>query len=88
MANPAGFDPQGAAIEPRAAEPALPEQALLFEYLETCRPVDFATRTETILTVIHAREEEEIILRIIEMKQGELSDAQKKKLKNQNFFLN
>jgi len=34
MANPAGFDPQGAAIEPRAAEPALPEQALLFEYLE------------------------------------------------------
>ena len=34
MANPAGFDPQGAAIEPRAAEPALPEQALVFEYLE------------------------------------------------------
>lgn len=34
MANPAGFDPQGAAIEPRTAEPALPEQALLFQSLE------------------------------------------------------
>jgi hypothetical protein len=53
---------------------------VLFDYLENCRPVDFATRTETILPVISSAEERETMLQIIRMKEKELSDAQRSKL--------
>jgi len=55
--------------------------SLLFDYLEKCRPIDFAKRVETILPIIANSEENEIISRIIELKTQELTDAQKKKLK-------
>ena len=53
---------------------------VLFDYLEKCRPIDFATRVETILPVITSSEENEIIEKIIAMKISELSDSQTKKL--------
>ena len=55
---------------------------VLFEYLENCRPVDFSTRAETILPVISNKVEKEIFIEIIRIKRGELSDAQKKKLRS------
>lgn len=54
---------------------------VLFDYLEKCRPVDFATRTETIIPLIQTKDEQEILSNIIQMKLPELSDAQIKKLK-------
>ncbi len=54
---------------------------VLFDYLEKCRPIDFAKRIETILPIIESPEENEIIDRIIDMKIPELSEAQRKKLK-------
>ncbi len=54
---------------------------VLFDYLEKCRPIDFATRVETILPVISGSDENEIIDRIIEQKTPELTDSQVKKLK-------
>jgi hypothetical protein len=53
---------------------------VLFEFLEKCRPIDFATRVETLLPVIVTPEENEIFNRIIEIKSEELSEAQRKKL--------
>jgi hypothetical protein len=53
---------------------------VLFEFLEKCRPIDFATRVETLLPVIVTTEEKEIFRRIIELKKDELSEAQRKKL--------
>lgn len=53
---------------------------VLFDYLERCRPIDFATRVETILPVISNLDENEIMERIIAMKTSELSDSQTKKL--------
>jgi len=53
---------------------------VLFEFLEKCRPIDFATRVETLLPVIVTTEEKEIFGRIIELKKDELSEAQRKKL--------
>jgi hypothetical protein len=54
---------------------------VLFDYLEKCRPIDFATRVDTILPVITNSDEKEIIDRIIDLKTSELSDSQAKKLK-------
>jgi hypothetical protein len=54
---------------------------VLFDYLEKCRPIDFATRIETIMPVIASSEENEILDRIIEIKITELSDSQIKKLR-------
>lgn len=60
---------------------------VLFEYLESCRPVDFATRAETMLSIITTSGDKEIFHRIIENKKPELSPAQLKKtekvIKNQ-----
>lgn len=67
-----------AAANTKCKEELLP---VLFDYLENSRPVDFAKRTETILPIIHSSEERELIERIIELKQPELSQAQQKKLK-------
>ncbi len=53
---------------------------ILFDYLEKCRPIDFATRVETILPVIADSDEQEVIENIIGIKNSDLSDAQKKKL--------
>lgn len=53
----------------------------LFEFLEKCRPIDFATRTETILPIITNSQDLEVIDRIISQKKTELSTAQVKKLK-------
>lgn len=53
---------------------------VLYDYLERCRPIDFATRVETILPVISNLDENEIMERIIAMKTSELSDSQTKKL--------
>lgn len=53
---------------------------VLFEYMENCRPVDFAKRVETILPVIEGLEEKEIIDNIIKAKKNELSNSQIKKL--------
>lgn len=53
----------------------------LYDYLEACRPVDFAARVDTILPVLSGDDELEVLERIIELKSSELSDAQKKKLK-------
>ncbi|MDH5721181.1 MAG: hypothetical protein OEZ13_11300 [Spirochaetia bacterium] len=57
-------------------------QPVLFDYLEKCRPVDFAARVETILPVIINQEENNQISKIIIKKDKELSEAQKKKLKS------
>lgn len=54
---------------------------VLFDYLENCRPIDFATRAETMLPVICTEDEKELFMRIIRVKEEELSEAQKKKLK-------
>lgn len=54
---------------------------VLFEYLEECRPIDFAARMETVSPLIKSPEEYEIIDRIAEMKSAELSDSQIKKLR-------
>lgn len=54
---------------------------VLLDYLERCRPIDFATRVETILPVIETPDEKEIFDKIIEMKTVELSSPQTKKLK-------
>ena len=54
---------------------------VLFEFLENCRPVDFASRVETISPLITSSEEKEIFAKIIELKKTELSEAQNKKLK-------
>lgn len=54
---------------------------ILFDYLEKCRPVDFAKRTETILPLIISEDEKFVIERIIEIKKEDLSTAQLKKLK-------
>ncbi len=64
-------------------KPAYKEKLLpvLFDYLEKCRPIDFATRVDTVLPTITTPEEKEIFTRIIDMKAPELSDAQAKKLK-------
>ncbi|MBI9067592.1 MAG: hypothetical protein JEZ09_09895 [Salinivirgaceae bacterium] len=48
---------------------------VLFDYLEKCRPIDFATRIETILPVIESPSENEILDRILEIKSAELSDS-------------
>lgn len=53
---------------------------VLYDYLERCRPIDFATRVETILPVISNLDENEIMERIIAMKTSELIDSQTKKL--------
>lgn len=55
--------------------------SVLFDYLERCRPIDFAARVETILPVIENTDENEILDRIIEIKSKELSDSQTKKLR-------
>lgn len=55
---------------------------VLIDYLETCRPIDFAKRIETILPVIKSPEENEIVDNIITIKTPELSPAQHKKLKS------
>jgi hypothetical protein len=52
----------------------------LYENLEKCRPIDLATRVETIFPVIYTSEEKEIFDRIIKLKMEELSEAQRKKL--------
>ena len=54
---------------------------VLFDYLEKCRPIDFATRVETIMPVIKSPAEQEVFDRIIEVKSKELSDSQLKKLR-------
>ena len=54
---------------------------ILFEYLEKCRPIDFATRIETILPIINSSDENEILDRIIKIKSTELNDSQTKKLR-------
>lgn len=54
---------------------------ILIDYLEKCRPIDFAKRVETTLPIIKSAEENEIFDRIIAVKIGELSDSQTKKLK-------
>lgn len=53
---------------------------VLCDYLEKCRPIDFAKRLETILPVVSDSDEEEIVFNIVEMKKGDLSEGQKKKL--------
>lgn len=53
---------------------------VLCDYLEKCRPIDFARRTELFLQVVSCEEEEETVFSIIEMKREELTAAQKKKL--------
>lgn len=53
---------------------------VLFDYLEKCRPIDFATRVETILPIIQSSAENEILERIIDFKKEDLSNAQSKKL--------
>lgn len=54
---------------------------ILFNYLEGCRPIDFASRVEVIAKTIHSDEEKEVVHRIIKLKSTELSPAQEKKLK-------
>lgn len=54
---------------------------VLCSYLQKCRPIDFAKRTETILPVIGTITERETLEVIIGEKVGELSDAQRKKLR-------
>jgi hypothetical protein len=54
---------------------------VLLDYLEKCRPIDFATRVGTILPIIETPAENEIFDKIIEMKIEELSGSQTKKLK-------
>jgi hypothetical protein len=53
---------------------------VLFEYMEKARPIDFATRIETILPLIHSPEEKDLFERIIDLKSTELSKTQLKKL--------
>lgn len=53
---------------------------ILLDYLEQCRPIDFASRVKVIAPAIKTQEEKEIFERIVEMKIPDLSDAQKKKL--------
>ena len=53
---------------------------LLMDYLEKCRPIDFATRTETLLPLIVTVEEKVLFLQIVSTKKSELSPAQQKKL--------
>lgn len=55
---------------------------VLFDFLEKCRPIDFASRVETILPVITNDKEKEVIDSIIDMKSNELSDSQIKKLRS------
>jgi hypothetical protein len=52
----------------------------LFDYMEKARPIDFATRIETVLPLIHRPEEKDLFERIIDLKSTELSKAQLKKL--------
>lgn len=54
---------------------------VLFDYLEKCRPIDFAKRVDVILPILKSPDEKEIIARIISLKTSELSEAQLKKLK-------
>lgn len=54
---------------------------ILFDYLEKCRPIDFSTRIETILSVIDSHYEIETLNKIITSKSLELTDSQTKKLK-------
>jgi len=54
---------------------------VLFDYLEKCRPIDFATRVETIIPALESSYEREIFDNIIQMKSPELSNSQTKKLK-------
>lgn len=65
-------------IEKKYKEKLLP---ILFDYLEKCRPIDFASRVEVIAPSIQIKEEKEIFDRIIEIKTPDLSEAQKTKLK-------
>ncbi len=62
---------------------AFKEQLLpvLFDYLEKCRPIDFAKRVDVILPILTNSDEREIVSRIIDLKTPELSEAQLKKLK-------
>ena len=53
---------------------------VLFDYLEKCRPIDFATRVETIIPAITQSAEKEAFDLIIESKRSELSPGQEKKL--------
>lgn len=53
---------------------------ILFNYLEECRPIDFASRIETILPVIESPEENKTLDKIIEIKSTELKPSQIKKL--------
>lgn len=53
---------------------------VLLNYLENCRPVDFASRVETYLPLISELEEKNAIEHIIRIKKEELSNAQNKKL--------
>ena len=52
----------------------------LFDYLEKCRPIDFASRVETTIPVISSSEEKEILNSVIKLKSNELSCAQIRKL--------
>ncbi len=54
---------------------------VLIDYLEKCRPIDFASRVETIIPVLKSSEDKEILSTIIQKKTNELSLSQTKKLK-------
>lgn len=53
---------------------------ILYDYLEKCRPIDFASRIETVLPLIEHAEESEKIDRIVKVKSADLNDSQTKKL--------
>lgn len=53
---------------------------ILLDYLEQCRPIDFAKRVETILPTIEEAKEKELVGNIINAKKPDLSPAQTKKL--------
>lgn len=55
---------------------------VLYDYLDICRPIDFATRVETMLPVMVSAEEINQLKQIILLKQDALSPAQQKKLKS------
>lgn len=52
----------------------------LMEYMEKCRPIDFAARIETILSVIKEEPEKSNFLNIIEIKKKDLKDSQIKRV--------
>lgn len=66
-----------ALAEIRYKERILP---VLYDYLEQCRPIDFAKRVETLLPLIENKEELAFFEMVIDKKSESLSDAQKKKL--------